>query len=398
MSRSGQPILYVFINLTINIDNSHLMLILCDFEGNNGLDDVHVDIDVKDVDQTNVTTVIVPFEQERNVDRLMLETFQTIARPRIVHLIGLDNYTTRDTWCCRLDMDSEEEANQVFCYLWHLFQECRCSDIEITKKEGCLEKLDGTAKMQFRTLDGRNDAEVLAKGAMEFFGKSWDLEYKLMGINIPHDVVASTASSIGCATLTTPFNYLGVKVGSGIMSRLSSWDDVTAKLSSRLSKWKLKTLSIGNGDATSFWDDVWLVDSTLKYLFPMLNSLELHKLGSVAVKEEQLWLLVDNISSVVLSQSSNRWVWRLDSLGNFSMKSASRFIDDSFPPKEVPTRWVKSIPIKVNIFAWKVCLDKVPTRLKLSLRGLDIPSVICPLCSTVVESTAHLLFSCHLAR
>ncbi|GKD26567.1 hypothetical protein Tco_1232781, partial [Tanacetum coccineum] len=30
-----------------------------------------------------------------------------------------------------------------------------------------------------------------------------------------------------------------------IMSRLSSWDDVIAKLSARLSKWKLKSLSIG---------------------------------------------------------------------------------------------------------------------------------------------------------
>ncbi|GKE86483.1 hypothetical protein Tco_1560225, partial [Tanacetum coccineum] len=65
-----------------------------------------------------------------------------------------------------------------------------------------------------------------------------------MGIGIPHDVVATTASSIGCATLTSPFNHLGVKVG-GIMSRLSSWDEVFAKISSRLSKWKLKTLSVG---------------------------------------------------------------------------------------------------------------------------------------------------------
>ncbi|GKF77269.1 RNA-directed DNA polymerase, eukaryota, partial [Tanacetum coccineum] len=42
---------------------------------------------------------------------------------------------------------------------------------------------------------------------------------KLMGIGISHDVVASTAKSIGCSILHTPFNYLGVKVG-GIMSRL----------------------------------------------------------------------------------------------------------------------------------------------------------------------------------
>ncbi|GKD92855.1 RNA-directed DNA polymerase, eukaryota, partial [Tanacetum coccineum] len=67
---------------------------------------------------------------------------------------------------------------------------------------------------------------------------------KLIGIGIPHDVVVTTASSIGCSTLSTPFNYLGVQVG-GFMARLSSWDDIIAKISSRLSKWKLKTLSIG---------------------------------------------------------------------------------------------------------------------------------------------------------
>nr|GFA26387.1 hypothetical protein [Tanacetum cinerariifolium] len=38
-------------------------------DGNNGLDDVHVDIDVKDVDKTNLTTVVVPFEQERKVGK-----------------------------------------------------------------------------------------------------------------------------------------------------------------------------------------------------------------------------------------------------------------------------------------------------------------------------------------
>ncbi|GJS28527.1 RNA-directed DNA polymerase, eukaryota [Tanacetum coccineum] len=84
---------------------------------------------------------------------------------------------------------------------------------------------------------------------------------------------------------------------------------------------------------------------------------------------------------------------------DFSVKSTREFIDDSMLPKtDVPTRWVKSIPIKINIFAWRVSLDKLPTRLNLSLRGLDIPSIICPLCSIAVESTSHLLFSCQLAR
>ncbi|PWA64810.1 reverse transcriptase domain, Reverse transcriptase zinc-binding domain protein [Artemisia annua] len=68
------------------------------------------------------------------------------------------------------------------------------------------------------------------------------------------------------------------------------------------------------------------------------------------------------------------------------------------PLAYVPTRWVKVVPIKINIFGWRVCLDKLPTRLELSLRGIDITSILCPLCSIAVESSSHLLFSCHVAR
>ncbi|GKB79051.1 RNA-directed DNA polymerase, eukaryota [Tanacetum coccineum] len=68
---------------------------------------------------------------------------------------------------------------------------------------------------------------------------------KLMGIGVSSNVVAAAASLIGCSILTAPFNYLGVKVGSN-MSRINSWDDVISKVSLRLSKWKLKLLSIGD--------------------------------------------------------------------------------------------------------------------------------------------------------
>ncbi|GJT73544.1 hypothetical protein Tco_1032830 [Tanacetum coccineum] len=66
----------------------------------------------------------------------------------------------------------------------------------------------------------------------------------VMFVGIPHNKVVLAAESIVCLTFSVPFNFLGVKVG-GIMSRRSSWDEVIAKLTSRLSKWKLKTLSIG---------------------------------------------------------------------------------------------------------------------------------------------------------
>ncbi|GKA91191.1 RNA-directed DNA polymerase, eukaryota [Tanacetum coccineum] len=67
---------------------------------------------------------------------------------------------------------------------------------------------------------------------------------KLTGIRVSKDQVDLAASLVGCSTFYPPFHYLGVKVAAS-MSRLNSWKDVISKLSSRLSKWKLKTLSIG---------------------------------------------------------------------------------------------------------------------------------------------------------
>ncbi|GJY48687.1 RNA-directed DNA polymerase, eukaryota, reverse transcriptase zinc-binding domain protein [Tanacetum coccineum] len=67
------------------------------------------------------------------------------------------------------------------------------------------------------------------------------------------------------------------------------------------------------------------------------------------------------------------------------------------PKAGTPTRWIKLVPIKLNITAWRICLDKLPTRLNLSSRGLDIPTILCPLCNDSVESTSHIFFSCQLA-
>nr|GEU42376.1 RNA-directed DNA polymerase, eukaryota, reverse transcriptase zinc-binding domain protein [Tanacetum cinerariifolium] len=51
-----------------------------------------------------------------------------------------------------------------------------------------------------------------------------------------------------------------------------------------------------------------------------------------------------------------------------------------------------------EIDRFRVCLGKLPTRLNLSLHGLDIPLILCPNCYVAVESTAHLFFSCDLTR
>ncbi|GKB89566.1 RNA-directed DNA polymerase, eukaryota [Tanacetum coccineum] len=68
------------------------------------------------------------------------------------------------------------------------------------------------------------------------------LKSKLMGIGVSNEEVLAAANIIGCSTFSTPFSYLGVKVGMS-PSRRKAWDEIIGKVSNRLSKWKIKTLS-----------------------------------------------------------------------------------------------------------------------------------------------------------
>ncbi|GJZ20438.1 hypothetical protein Tco_0557028 [Tanacetum coccineum] len=68
---------------------------------------------------------------------------------------------------------------------------------------------------------------------------------KIMRISVAKSIVEQAATKIGYAILTVPFSYLGLKVGD-LMSLSRAWNDIVNKLTARLSKWKMKTLSIGD--------------------------------------------------------------------------------------------------------------------------------------------------------
>nr|GEY36819.1 RNA-directed DNA polymerase, eukaryota [Tanacetum cinerariifolium] len=120
-----------------------------------------------------------------------------------------------------------------------------------------------------------------------------------IGVVVENSLVTSAANNIRCMTLSLPFSYLGVNVG-GHMSSIASWDVVINKVLSRLSKWKMKVLSVGcvdllgsikkkvgNGENTMFWDALWKGEVLFKNLFPRLYALESVKNISVADKMAQ---------------------------------------------------------------------------------------------------------------
>nr|GEU70763.1 RNA-directed DNA polymerase, eukaryota [Tanacetum cinerariifolium] len=112
-------------------------------------------------------------------------------------------------------------------------------------------------------------------------------------------------------------------------------------------------------------DVVFIDDMALKHRYPRLYALELSKHISVSeklssdslvfsfrriprggIEEEQQRYLQTRIEGIILAPMSDRWIWSYESSGEFSVKSARSFIDDSLLPKEeVPIRWVNVIPI-----------------------------------------------------
>lgn len=80
------------------------------------------------------------------------------------------------------------------------------------------------------------------------------------------------------------------------------------------------------------------------------------------------------------------------------MASACSYIDEKMLLiVSTPTRWSKEVPTKINIFSWKLSLDRLPTRVVLDRRGIYFPRLLCPICEGIVESSSRLFFYCSLS-
>ncbi|GJZ74266.1 RNA-directed DNA polymerase, eukaryota, reverse transcriptase zinc-binding domain protein [Tanacetum coccineum] len=156
-------------------------------------------------------------------------------------------------------------------------------------------------------------------------------------------------------------------------------------------------IKVGNGDSTAFWDDKWIGDIVLKDMYPRIYALEMCKAVTIRIK------LNDSSLDNSFRRKSRGGVEQVGvvvgGFGEFSVASIRKMIDEkSLSTVDTKTRWIKCVPIKVNVLAWKIKIDALPTRFKISRRGIDIDSILCPICDCGVESASHLFFSCSLVR
>nr|GEV78219.1 RNA-directed DNA polymerase, eukaryota [Tanacetum cinerariifolium] len=145
---------------------------------------------------------------------------------------------------------------------------------------------------------------------------------------------------------------------------------------------------VGNGHNTRFWLDTWILDMPLSVQSPRMFALERDKQISVAAK----W------GASSFDASFRRQI--RDGIERvFRVKEIRSILDDLLLTSlSQATRWVKFIPIKINIFAWRVRLDRLPTICNLLNRCVIMESSLCPLCGLVPEDSLHVFFWCDLAK
>ncbi|GKD95008.1 RNA-directed DNA polymerase, eukaryota, reverse transcriptase zinc-binding domain protein, partial [Tanacetum coccineum] len=176
--------------------------------------------------------------------------------------------------------------------------------------------------------------------------------------------------------------------------------------------------SIGNGVETKFWTDLWHGDKPLKAQFHHIFLLDSDRDCSVenriivpnwltvlrrcprgGVESSQFEALQAVLKDVVLSNQHDSWKWSLNVSSSFSVASVRQLVDSSLlVVDQIATRWNRCVPIKVNIFLWRLSLNKLPSRVNLDRKYIDVGSVLCPICQDDVESVNHTFFSCEMAK
>ncbi|GJY49029.1 RNA-directed DNA polymerase, eukaryota [Tanacetum coccineum] len=221
------------------------------------------------------------------------------------------------------------------------------------------------------------------------------------------------------------FNVMKALYGPNIYSHSVQYSSTWCSILKEMQKLKVKGFDflslcnkrVGDGKNTKFWTDTWRGDSALCHSFPRMFALEMEKSCSVALKMAvpvdgtfrrpvrggtemaQFNDLRGIVDSVSLSSSRDRWICTASADGSFRVKDIRNLIDDMFLPSGlVPTKWVKFVPIKVNIFVWRARLDALPTKVNLVRRGVEMDSTDCPNCGISEEGNHHILFHCGFAQ
>ncbi|PNX66294.1 F-box family protein [Trifolium pratense] len=95
--------------------------------------------------------------------------------------------------------------------------------------------------------------------------------------------------------------------------------------------------------------------------------------------------------------SAFRWKWK-EPLGDVEQQQVMTL--DTNAAAAFSRLWKSDVPSKINVFGWRLLLNRLPTRTALHRRGvLSNPfELSCVLCFRHREEEAHLFFSCYFSK
>ncbi|GJY07102.1 hypothetical protein Tco_0374156 [Tanacetum coccineum] len=86
--------------------------------------------------------------------------------------------------------------------------------------------------------------------------------------------------------------------------------------------------------------------------------------------------LMAQIQQIQLTSDEDSWQWLLGNNGVFTVRETRKHIDRFILlVLDTRTRWSKFLPRKIDVFMWRLALDRLPHRFNLSRRGFDIDSI-----------------------
>jgi hypothetical protein len=115
-------------------------------------------------------------------------------------------------------------------------------------------------------------------------------------------------------------------------------------------------------------------------------------------KHAQEWAALSGlIEETTLTNIPDSVTWCLEKKGIFTTASHyNAMFFSGYENKWMMCIWEAKIPLKIKIFLWQVCNDKIQSAEQLKKRNWDGP-IECKMCGQV-ESTEHIFVDCVLAK
>jgi len=184
---------------------------------------------------------------------------------------------------------------------------------------------------------------------------------------------------------------------------------------------------VGDGRCIKFWDDMWVDEQALKDKFPRLHSISQNKDSLVDIVEwddsrtsrcitwnlswrrerfewekrleEQMLALISNVKWDV--RREDRLVWVDKDYQDYTVKSGYSILNGESLMQTLEIFklvWSLNVAPSVLVGAWRLLLDRLPTRSNLARRGVQLGNLQCPLGQEGVETANHLFNTCSVVQ